>query len=104
MKLWVDDLRPAPTGWRQAWSTEEAISDLETYMNEIEIVSLDHDAGGEAGYGGDFINVLKWLEFETRVNDMTVIPTFHIHTANPVGAANMRRIINHNGWKEISKI
>lgn len=100
MKLWIDDLRPAPTGWRQAWSTEEAISDLENYGDEIEVISLDHDAGGQVNYGGDFINVLKWLEFEVHVHHRPAVPAIHIHTGNPVGAANMRRIINHNGWKE----
>lgn len=25
----------------------------------------------------------------------------HIHTANPVGAEKMRRIIRRNGWKEV---
>lgn len=101
MKLWIDDLRPAPTGWRQAWSTEEAISDLMTYGSEIEVISLDHDAGGESQYGGDYINVLKWLEFEVRVNHRASIPAIHLHTMNPVGAENMRRIIRKNRWKEI---
>jgi hypothetical protein len=26
---------------------------------------------------------------------------FVLHSANPVGVANMRRIIERNGWKEI---
>lgn len=48
--------------------------------------------------GGDYIELLKWLE-EERLPDLGY--TFHIHSMNPVGVANMRTIIEHNGWKEI---
>ena len=27
--------------------------------------------------------------------------TFHLHTANPVGRENIRRIIQKNGWREV---
>lgn len=62
------------------------------------IIDLDHDAGDYAQYGGDFIRLLDWLE------EMGIVDTgyfFHIHTQNPVGRENMRRIIEHNGWREI---
>ena len=60
---------------------------------EIIEISLDHDAGD---YGPpDYIRILDWLE-ETDRNY-----PIHIHSANPVGIANMRRIIKRNGWKEI---
>ena len=28
-------------------------------------------------------------------------PAIRLHSANPVGVANMHRIIDRNGWKEI---
>ena len=62
---------------------------------QIELIDIDHDAGDYAQYGGDYIKLLDWLE-ETGRNY-----PIHIHSMNPVGVANMRRIIERNGWKEI---
>ena len=100
MKLWIDDVRPAP--------------DLETYFSVVsvdqakmiiefgekagllvELIDIDHDAGNYAKYGGDYIKLLEWLE-ETGRNY-----PIHIHSMNPVGIENMRRIIQRNGWKEV---
>ena len=59
------------------------------------MISIDHDAGDFYHDGGDFIRVLDWLE-ETGRNY-----PIRIHSMNPVGRGNMRRIIRKNGWKEI---
>ena len=60
---------------------------------QIDEISLDHDAGD---YGPpDYIRILDWLE-ETGRNY-----PIHIHSANPVGVENMRRIIKRNSWKEV---
>ena len=98
MKLWVDDVRPAPEGWERAWSVEgakQAIMEHEQYSHPYELLSLDHDAGDFACDGGDYIRLLDWLE-ETGRNY-----PIRIHSANPVGVQNMRAIIRKNGWKEI---
>lgn len=103
MKLWIDDVRPAPEGYVWCKSVEDAkieiiLAELDAYLeggSEIRLISIDHDAGDYATDGGDFINVLNWLE-ETGRNY-----PIHIHTANPVGRQNMRAIIEHNGWREI---
>ena len=107
MKLWVDDLRPAPEGFVRCQSVNEAKSMIimvesrnRRYpkMNEkygIEVISLDHDAGDFSYAGGDYIKLLDWLE-ETNRNY-----PIHIHSMNPVGVENMRRIIQRNGWREI---
>lgn len=58
-------------------------------------ISIDHDAGDFAEDGGDYITLLDWME-ETGRNY-----PIHIHSQNPVGVANMRRIIQKNGWKEV---
>src|SRR4051812_6687812 len=58
MKLWLDDERPEPQGFVRARTSEEAITLLLTHRGEIEILSLDHDLGGEdTGY-----RVISWLE------------------------------------------
>lgn len=61
----------------------------------IELIDIDHDAGEYAQYGGDYIKLLDWLEETGR--DYPI----RIHSMNSVGCANMRRIIERNGWKEI---
>lgn len=43
MKLWFDDVRPAPPGWTWAKTVLEAIQHLET--GEVQRASLDHDIG-----------------------------------------------------------
>ena len=98
MKLWIDDVRPAPEGYLWAHSVWRAIKeiDLADMRDEaIELIDIDHDAGEYAQYGGDYIRLLDWLE-ETGRNY-----PIRIHSMNPVGVANMRRIIERNGWKEI---
>ena len=106
MKLWVDDVRPAPEGYRTIRSVNEAketIRDYEIMRRAsggkkyyiIDLIDLDHDAGDYANDGGDYIKLLDWLE-ETGRNY-----PIRIHSMNPVGAENMRRIIERNGWKEV---
>jgi hypothetical protein len=126
MKLWIDDVRPAPEGYvwfKTVNESKEMIEDIEkdqryfqnlalqwlhsgelqAYHNvmkmckrrEIEVIDIDHDAGDYKIDGGDYIRLLDWLE-ETGRNY-----PIRIHSANPVGVANMRRIIERNGWKEI---
>lgn len=126
MKLWLDDCRPAPEGYKWCKSVNEAIAfiqasdkSIERHMRcadkafrdhdyqlrninynianmvDIELIDIDHDAGEYAFDGGDYIKLLDWLE-ETGRNY-----PIRIHSMNPVGVANMRRIIERNGWKEI---
>lgn len=110
MKLWIDDVRPAPQSYRWVKSVNEAVTTLLDYYTiynasggkqyyKIEVIDLDHDAGDCFKEGGDFINLLKWFEEMQRY--APYVPAFHIHSMNPVGVENMRRIIHHNGWKEV---
>lgn len=104
MKLWIDDVRPAPEGYIWIKSTNEALNFIVNHLKEIEEIALDHDAGYYAGWGGDYINILKELERLAHKSPATFIGyKFSIHTANPVGAANMRAIIQRNGWQEIKE-
>ncbi len=107
MKLWIDDVRPAPEGYVWCKSVNSTIGVIESVEQTcfnwydvrdediISIVDIDHDAGDYASDGGDYIRLLDWLE-ETGRNY-----PIRIHSMNPVGVANMRRIIERNGWKEI---
>jgi hypothetical protein len=115
MKLWIDDVRPAPEGYVWCKSVNLAhdiinafeiikeaqkedcflFPNLDLSNDEIDIIDIDHDAGDYASDGGDYIRLLDWLE-ETGRNY-----PIRIHSMNPVGVANMRAIIEKNGWKEI---
>ena len=103
-KLWVDDVRQPPSDeWIWAKTTMGAIGVIANYHRNMSdntiIIDLDHDAGDYAhGGGGDYINILKWLEWN-KVVDTSYF--FRIHTQNPVGYQNMKAIIEHNGWREI---
>ncbi len=102
MKLWVDDIRPAPEGWYQARSVNVAKEMILANWENIEILSIDYDSGDYNKFGGDYINILKWLEEEEhKTNKKIVTFPIHIHSMNSVGAQNMRNIIQHNNWKEI---
>lgn len=126
MKLWIDDVREAPEGYVWCKSVNEAIesildqerrikaliekhsiaveNNLTYYMeqlsgaisyNTIDLIDIDHDAGDFANDGGDYIKLLDWLEENGRNYPI------RIHSMNPVGRENMRRIIERNNWKEI---
>lgn len=99
LKLWIDDVRPAPDEYIWCQSVNNAINVIEYWDDfmgvKIELIDIDHDAGDYAYAGGDYIKLLDWLE-ETGRNY-----PIRIHSMNPVGRENMRAIIRRNGWKEI---
>jgi hypothetical protein len=125
MKLWIDDVRPAPEGYTWCKSVNDAkltilkveqsrdmalaeaqfkikhsIKEYQRMLiiasrREIELIDIDHDAGDFSSEGGDYIKLLDWLEETSRNYPI------HIHSMNPVGGENMRRIIQRNGWEEV---
>ena len=98
MKIWIDDVRSAPSGYIHIESVSEAIEFVRRNYASIELLDLDHDAGDFAPQGGDYVKLLDFLEAE--YGDGMDIPV-HIHSMNPVGVSNMRRIIVRNGWVEV---
>ena len=116
MKIWVDDVRPAPEGYEWCKSVDDAIYLIDgiymyhwatefwnTVKDKLEVIDLDHDAGEYAKFGGDYIKLLDYLEQKSNENngyDLKGVK-FHIHSMNPVGVENMRRIIQKNGWTEV---
>ena len=69
------------------------LEDVEFY--KLELIDIDHDAGDYVSDGGDYIKLLDWLEETGRKYPI------RIHSMNPVGVANMRAIIERNGWTEV---
>lgn len=100
MKIWVDDIRPAPVKGGYIWcmSTNKAIEKIsECGRGETLILDLDHDAGNFFYDGGDYIKLLDWLEVYNVEKKLDI--KVHIHSMNPVGRQNMERICKRNGWE-----
>ena len=107
MKLWIDDLRPAPAGYTWVktvndakWyieSAEEIEGLFPTGTPVIKLIDLDHDAGDYRAAGGDYINILNYLEARAH-NGYEVKCAFRIHTMNAVGYVNMKAICERNSW------
>ena len=118
MKLWLDDVRPAPEGYIWVDRVEDAIFEILRYEREQDSayaayiygtwdmkramkhiddftfteISCDNDLGEGRVEG---YKLLDWLELTNRNYPI------HIHSANPVAAQRMRCTIERNGWKEI---
>jgi len=96
-KLWVDDERQMPDGY-DCWAHtyDEAVNAINTQFSPALyslFIDFDHDLGlGRNGY--DFA---KWL----LENDYR--GQFSIHSMNPIGAANIRQLLTHYGWKETNR-
>ncbi len=90
MKLWLDDIRPAPEGWVHVKTAAEAISMFA--RGEVEIASLDHDLGTEeTGY-----SVVCWIERAMYQKAWYgVFPTIYVHSSNPVGRMKMEKVIQN---------
>jgi hypothetical protein len=93
MKVWLDDVREAPSGWTHVFTPEEAIELLSS--GEVEEISLDHDLGlatpesERTGY-----DVLLWLEEAVATGTWTqALPVIHIHSANSVGRRRMEQAV-----------
>jgi len=84
MKVFLDDLRPAPVGWVSVRWPDEAIRLLKT--GAVEEVSLDHDLGDdERGTGYD---VILWIEEAVALRGF-LPPRIVVHSANTAAAARM---------------
>ena len=126
MKLWIDDVRPAPEGYVWFKSVEKvkhtiiaSEKHIERAMQKGRQCFLERDyAGRDACYAharrwdielididhdaGDYAcdggDYIKLLDWLEETGRNYPI---RIHSQNPVGVQNMRAIIERNGWKEI---
>ena len=103
MKLWIDDVRPAPDGFIWCKSVNQAKAAITTYEHQHSydniLIDLDHDAGDYFNDGGDYFKILDWLE-EKKIVDTGYF--FKIHSMNVVGRMNMEVICKRNGWTILS--
>jgi hypothetical protein len=112
--IYLDDVRtPENEGWIVVRDYDEFVSTVTSIgLENIELISLDHDLGDGAmteyysnvksNYTLDYNNieektgydVCKFL-VEHSMNIEVSLPKVVVHSANPIGAANMMGYINN---------
>lgn len=97
MKLFLDDLRfPLKPTWTIARSYDEAVRLVEQYGFPSK-VSFDHDLG-DGPTGCDFAHYLINLDLDKGL--MPEHFSFRVHSANPIGAANIEGLLSgYLRWK-----
>jgi hypothetical protein len=103
MKLWVDDIRPAPDEtWTVARTITSAFNALQ--IRDAEVVSLDHDISHQVSIGTGLERPFPCPENFTPVAHYIGLDhcakKIILHTSNPVGAENMKAILMHYGYEE----
>lgn len=87
MYLWIDDLRPAPDGWKHVTSSSQAINTLEWAKMmgvQLEAISFDHDLGGD----DTTRPVVLWC----CMNDWWP-KSVYVHSSNQVGCDYLRGMV-----------
>lgn len=102
IKLFVDDLRPAPEGWELARTISKAIRILDTL--QVSEVSLDHDIASS-------LSIREPETFEPVARFIVriyggFIPGIHkpkvtLHTGSPSGAQKLKAILADAGIDSI---
>ena len=95
MKLWIDDVRPAPEGWVHAKTAEEARKWIES-GEMIQAISFDHDLGEGQENGHDLVSLVEERVYLGKMG----LPEMAVHSANPVGARRIFAAIEAiNRWR-----
>lgn len=108
VKVWHDDIRPAPEGW--VWVRTNAEARRVLTLNDVEEISLDHDLGLDSfteeqitddpellfGRGTAFENGLHLVNW--MIEQELVPKKVTIHSWNPDGARYMAIALNRGGY------
>ena len=112
--LYLDDVRtPKADNSQVVRSYDEFVSHIKMKgLENYEVISLDHDLGDTAmqeyynnvrdNYKIDYSNIkektgmdcCRWLVAES-MNKQIPLPQIYVHSANPIGSANMMGYINN---------
>ena len=113
-RLYLDDVRtPKDDEWIVVRNYDEFVSNINLHgLSNFELISLDHDLGEGAmieyytnvknNYILDYNNInertgmdcCRFLVSES-MNQKIPLPQIYIHSANPIGSANMMGYINN---------
>lgn len=106
MKLYIDDIRPAPEGWIQARTVTDAIKTIARFGHEITDISLDHDISLPVSVCGEYRPFPSPETFQAVAYYMVQFfgfrnygggyeyPNVTIHTANPIGEKELASILS----------
>lgn len=91
MKVWLDDIRPAPEGWEWIKDYHGFVECINKNYENIEEISFDHDISsydedGKEKTGYDALVLVENLVFYYSLHP----PIVHVHSAN-AGAYNKMR-------------
>lgn len=102
MKLYIDDIRPAPDGWQQARTVTDAIRFLDMFGGEVTEISIDHDISYAVEVAGtqrpfpspeNFTAVARYI-CAAYVEDLGKLEKITVHSANPVGAREIELLLD----------
>lgn len=104
VKLWHDDVRPAPEGW--VWATNNKSAQMILEVRAVSECSLDHDLGAEGSSiftkgsspDGTGYDLVKWM-----IENDCVPQKITIHSWNVVGAERMAKALQDAGHSPIVK-
>jgi len=114
MRLYLDDIRtPVDDDWIVVRNYDEFVAQIKLNgLGNFEVISLDHDLGEGAmveyytnvknNYMLDYNNIeertgmdcCRYLVSDS-MNEKIPLPQIYIHSANPIGSANMMGYINN---------
>jgi len=114
LRLYLDDVRtPVSQDWIIARNYDEFVAQIKLHgLDNFEVISLDHDLGEGAmieyytnvknNYMLDYNNIkertgmdcCRYLVSES-MNEKIPLPQIYVHSANPIGSANMIGYINN---------
>ena len=114
LRLYLDDIRtPVDDDWIVVRNYDEFVAQIKLNgLGNFEVISLDHDLGEGAmveyytnvknNYMLDYNNIeertgmdcCRYLVSES-MNDKIPLPQIYVHSANPIGSANMMGYINN---------
>lgn len=88
VRLWLDDLRPAPEGWLWVKTVEQAIDVLK--QGQVTEASLDNDLGPEETEGR---RLVLWM----AEHEIWPSRRLQIHSANAVAVDYMSKMVDRYG-------
>ena len=114
LRLYLDDVRtPLGEDWIIARNYQELVEKINQYgLESFEVISLDHDLGDQAmieyytnvknNYTLDYSNISEKTGYDAckflvskSMEKSIPLPQIYVHSANPIGSANIMGYINN---------
>jgi hypothetical protein len=114
ISLYLDDIRiPTEGNWQVVTNYDEFVEHINKHgLDSYEVISLDHDLGSSAmreyynnvhpNYTLDYNNIEEKTGYDCAkflvaksIETNTPLPKIYVHSANPIGAANIMGYINN---------